>query len=535
MEHICEAHCWARVTPIWSPNCDECGAALAHDQRYCVECGARRGPLHPAVGAAFEGPDRPAPSPEPTDASWIEGLTMPTPRAAAVAVMGLLAFGVLVGSLVSPTGTSEAASPVIVAVSPPPAAPAPAPVVTPPAPVEADTSSDLVAAAPAVTAPPTEPAPAPTPAPTPTPAPPTPEEGPALPPIKHIFVVMLSDHGYNAAFGPDSKAPYLSQTLTGQGELLTNYYAVAHGELANAIALISGQGPTQDTAANCAHFADIAPGTTGDQGQVQGNGCVYPKPALTLADELTAYGDTWKAYVEDEANSATGEPQSCRHPAVGSDDPDQAPRSANDAYVTWRNPFVYFHSLIDNPGCSTSDVDMTQLANDLKSEDTTPNLSYVVPNRCHDGNDTGCAPDAPAGLAVTDTWLKFVIPAIQASPAYQDDGLIAITFDQAPASGPEADSSACCDTPAYPNLPAPPSTTSPDESGGTVSPTGGGGKVGLLLLSKYVLGGTQNTIGYFNHFSLLRSIEQLLGVDELGYSGVPTVPVFDKTVFNAPQ
>ena len=42
--------------------CEQCGAGLAHDQRYCVECGTRRGPL-PAeiaglIGAIHEqGPE----------------------------------------------------------------------------------------------------------------------------------------------------------------------------------------------------------------------------------------------------------------------------------------------------------------------------------------------------------------------------------------------------------------------------------------------------------------------------------------------
>jgi hypothetical protein len=50
-----------------------------------------------------------------------------------------------------------------------------------------------------------------------------------LPPIAHVFLIVLSSQGLNAAFGPSSQATYLSKTLTGQGELLDNYYAVAGG------------------------------------------------------------------------------------------------------------------------------------------------------------------------------------------------------------------------------------------------------------------------------------------------------------------
>ena len=69
-----------------------------------------------------------------------------------------------------------------------------------------------------------------------------------LPAIKHVFVIMLSDRalrgGLRAGFG----APYLSHTLEQRGELLVRYYAVAHEQLANEIALLSGQGPTPATA-----------------------------------------------------------------------------------------------------------------------------------------------------------------------------------------------------------------------------------------------------------------------------------------------
>ena len=35
--------------------CRECHATLVHDQRYCMECGARRGPLPPPFAAIIGG------------------------------------------------------------------------------------------------------------------------------------------------------------------------------------------------------------------------------------------------------------------------------------------------------------------------------------------------------------------------------------------------------------------------------------------------------------------------------------------------
>src|SRR2546429_691750 len=65
--------------------------------------------------------------------------------------------------------------------------------------------------------------------------PPPPPAGPTLPPVKHVFLIVLSDQGYEQAFGASSQAPFLAKTLVKQGELLTNYYAVAGGPLANQI------------------------------------------------------------------------------------------------------------------------------------------------------------------------------------------------------------------------------------------------------------------------------------------------------------
>ncbi len=134
-------------------------------------------------------------------------------------------------------------------------------------------------------------------------------------------MITLSAQGYNSAFGPSSQATYLSKTLTGQGELLGNYFAVAGGELANEIALVSGQGPTPQTAVNCPLYTDLTPGSIGTQGELLGSGCVYPRQAQTLGDQLVAEGKTWKAYVEAIGSGGPGQPTSCRHPTLGGAEP----------------------------------------------------------------------------------------------------------------------------------------------------------------------------------------------------------------------
>jgi len=475
---------------------------------------------------------------------------MPSPRVAGVIVMALLAFGVLIGSAVSPVQESAATAPLLVAVSPATttASPALSASTSPPATPEATPVPTAASSTTAESATPESTTPASTrPTSTTKSAPPTSEPtAPALPPIAHVFLIVLSDQGFNAAFGTSSQGPYLSKTLAGQGELFDDYYAVSGGELANEIALISGQGPTPQTAANCPLYTDVTPGTTGAQGQALGSGCVYPSQTLTLADQLTDAGRTWKAYVEGIGDGGPGQPTSCPHPALGGADANQAP-SPEEPYVTWRDPFVYFHSVIDSTNCVSSVVGLEQLVPDIGTASKAPSLAYIVPDRCHDGSSEPCSPRASSGLVAADAFLEKVVPEIEGSPAYKAGGLIAITFDQAPQSGPQADSSGCCITSPYPNLPtgatgttgatgatAPSGTTGATTTAGQSAGTpAGGGQVGLLLISKYVKPGSINVLGQYNHFSLLASIEDLFGLSHLGYAGAQGLLVFDTSVYNA--
>jgi phosphatidylinositol-3-phosphatase len=435
---------------------------------------------------------------------------MPEPRSAAIAVMALLAFGVVIGAATGPIAQSAGISPLVVEMgsSAPPPSEEPVAESTAEAPAEATApASEAVPSALPAEPPPLEEAP-----PTPTTKPKLPPEFPeeaGLPEVEHVFLIVLGDHGFEEGFGPSSPAPYLAQTLRAKGELLSNYYAVTQGDLANEIALLSGQGPTQATASNCPSYGDVSPATVSTEEQVLGDGCVYPAATQTLPSQLATAKKTWKAYVEDAS--------------------DAAPVAECGAYATARNPLAYFHSVLDQPGCSERDVGLTQLETDLKAEKTTPSLSYVVPNACHDGSEEPCEPGQPAGLAASQPFLEKVVPEIEASMAYKKSGLIAITFAQAPQTGAAPDSSACCATPEYPNLP--PATTPPAASG-PVKTTGGGGRVGLLLISPFIEAGSSNETGYYNHFSLLLSIEELFGLTPIGYAANPALSAFDETVYN---
>jgi phosphatidylinositol-3-phosphatase len=336
----------------------------------------------------------------------------------------------------------------------------------------------------------------------------------ALPPVKHVFVIVLENENADSTFGLRSKAPYLARTLTRQGQFLPSYYGVTHESLGNYIALVSGQGSNPQTQSDCQFYAEFFPGTIGADGQASGQGCVYPLPVKTLADQLIDSGGGWRGYMED-----MGRP--CRHPAVGSRDDTQSAR-ANDQYAVRHNPFVYFHSIIDSPVCARNDLSLESLPSDLRRRDTTASYSFISPDLCNDAHDEPCVNGEPGGLTSADRFLMRWVPQIIRSPAYRAGGMLVVTFDEAEASGSDADASACCGEPQFPNTP---------NNGGRVMGRGGG-RVGAVVLSPFVRPGSFNPTAY-NHFSFLRSTEDIFGLGHLGFAARAGLRPFGSDVFNA--
>src|SRR5256885_11758002 len=77
------------------------------------------------------------------------------------------------------------------------------------------------------------------------------QRSPAMPPIKHVFVIVLENKGFDTTFRPQSPAPYLADTLRKAGAFLRQYYGIAHLSLPNYLAMISGIAPTPKTQIDC--------------------------------------------------------------------------------------------------------------------------------------------------------------------------------------------------------------------------------------------------------------------------------------------
>ena len=421
--------------------------------------------------------------------------------------------------------------------------------------------------------------------------------------ISHILVIDLENKRFDVTFAANSPATYLNSVLLKQGELLVNYYGTSHNSLGNYLTQISGQAQTVTITNNCGIFTNILPGTvSGDKinfpGQIIGDGCVFPaasktsKGALTIVDQLdkqyieNKYGNAevkrrapkpkrlnWRGYMEDMGNNpvrdfGTTYPlggTTCAHPPIGSHDLSQG-AVPDDQYATRHNPFVYFHSIIDDQArCDAHvvplgkltvgtngapDVFSGSLYNDLRSEKRTPKFMLVTPNLCNDGHDATCA--APnvegtltGGLVAADLWLKHWMPMIFKSPAYKNGSmLVVLTFDESvgDARACEKPNQADCKAPISVNL------TNPGykPNSGQTPPTTpfdypGGGQVGAVLFNKrFIKPGSINTTGSYNHYSALRSYEDLLGITKggddrkghIGFAAWPTMKPFGRDVFN---
>lgn len=313
----------------------------------------------------------------------------------------------------------------------------------------------------------------------------------------HIWVINLENEGYGATFGPTTEIPYLAKDLTAKGLWLTQYFATSHNSLGNYIAQVSGQPPTDDHNGDCPVFSELKVTSTDASGVVEGTGCVFPAKVLTIGDQLEAKDFSWRQYGEDMANGQrVGEPTTCRHPQLGAPD-DTMTAQLGDQYATRHIGFAYFRSVIDDSDCSSKIVDLRALPGDLATVDATPNLSFITPNLCNDGHDQPCVDGAPGGMVSANQFLQEWVPKIMAAPAFQKNGLLIVTFDEAEGG----DTTGCC------------------------GDADGGGRVGAVVLGPSIEAGSTDDTQY-NHYSLLCSLENAFGVAKLALAAAPGLPCF---------
>ena len=216
------------------------------------------------------------------------------------------------------------------------------------------------------------------------------------------------------------------------------------------------------------YFAAVA-GTTGD---VTTN-CEPSTCSLanldTLFTQVTASGREWRSYEESmPAPCVTGN---------------------SGEYVDRHNPEVYFSA--DRAQCRAWDVPMGTAGHgafvDALDGNSLPAFSFVTPNVCTDMHS--CPTDAG------DRWLSRWVPRILDSPGYRDGSTaLFVTFDEG-----EGGHTYDCAT----------------------NTTDVGCHVPTIVVSPSTPAGTRSD-ELFNHYSLLKTTEQLLGLPALlGHAGDP--------------
>jgi phospholipase C len=193
------------------------------------------------------------------------------------------------------------------------------------------------------------------------------------------------------------------------------------------------------------------------------NDCSPSRKCSTAAQSIFGQVPSWKSYEESM-------PSNC--------DP-----SNSGEYAVRHNPAVYYTALKE---CAVKDVPYSQLSGDLAGG-TLPAFSFVTPNLIDDMHD--------GTIAQGDEWLKANLPTIVNSSEYQSGSTVVfVTWDEG-----EGGSSNECAT----------------------NTTDVGCHVATIVLSPSTVPGTRSST-LFNHYSLVGSTEQLLGVsllDEAGGAG----------------
>ena len=327
---------------------------------------------------------------------------------------------------------------------------------------------------------------------------------------RHIFFIMMENHATDEIIGNTADAPFINQ-LAGRYGVATSYYGVTHPSLPNYLAALSGdfQGIWDD----CKAGADV---TCAPEEFVPGSGDATSALLLTpaevasasatphwfsgrnLVDQLEESGRSWKAYMQSI-------------PGVGSD-VEYAPVIAGSPvklYAQKHDPFMYFADIRNSPARMQRIVPLDALDADLAGG--TPDFVWISPDQCHDMHGMSPAMATAVGLpdcgypasgldhkviALGDAFLEQAVGKIMASPAWREDSVLVIAWDEDDYAG----FAGCCG--------------SPTGTGGGIL---GGARAPAIVITSREARHQVSTHPY-NHYTLLGTIQRLWDLGCLAHS-----------------
>jgi hypothetical protein len=326
--------------------------------------------------------------------------------------------------------------------------------------------------------------------------------------LGHVFIIMLENHAADHVIG-DPNTPFITSLAREYGTA-TNYYGITHTSEPNYIGATSGS----------------TWWTNDDDGWYSGNH--YPNPAIAgnhyphknIVDELQARHIPWDAYMQ-------GMPTAGYLPDTWPTTPGASP-----LYESKHNPFILYND-IRLSARRRHIKPYGKLAADLNGPHP-PRYVWISPDLCDDMHggvnqhvpgfaDTPCPYSNTAGdandealKADADAFVKQAVQTITTSRAWTGNSAIFLAADETdydgsnPANGDYASTAGCCDSP---YLPAGDPEISPSWPGGLY----GGGSAPMIVISRngprHATDATPS-----NHYSMLLTIEEGLGLRKLGYT-----------------
>ena len=287
-----------------------------------------------------------------------------------------------------------------------------------------------------------------------------------IPLFSNVFVVLMENTSLSTlapALADGGAAPNLG-AMARTYATGSDYHGVAHPSLPNYIALASGS--TQGITCDCEAIPDA--GTCGLLCNATFNvgTCTCSQNAQSIADQLETAGKTWMAFGED----------------MGASTPCNLVTAGN--YAVRHVPFLYFDDIQANATrCDSHVVDFSFF--DVSSA---PSFTFIAPNLIDDMHNPD--PTNSTNIPDGDEWIGPQVAKIVASKAYASGGLLVVVWDEDDLSGA-----------------GPLNTDNP---------------VPIFVLSPYAKSGGYVSSIQANHYSLLATFEDGLGLPRLGSAATAT-------------
>jgi phosphatidylinositol-3-phosphatase len=300
--------------------------------------------------------------------------------------------------------------------------------------------------------------------------------------IKTVFVIAMENHNWTqpatVAGGvqqiyQNPNAPFINSLVNGNGFAIINGSVVNISEQVsyasayhNVLATPSGSNPHIHPSEPNYLWAEAGTnfGVLNDNDPFAASGPTNQNTGLHLSNLLTMAGKTWRSYQEDIDLTRNASAQLTSVPlprdqwtvplssfsgfyAAGSTNGFNG--SAQFNYAAKHNPVVFFtdtnggdNATPSNP-LSTQYAPLQQLFDDL-AENRVADYNWITPDQYNDmhtslsGGYKGLTGDA-ANIKQGDDFLSRIVPAIMASDAYKNHGVIILWWDESETDGVAGD------------------------------------------------------------------------------------------------